>query len=60
MQYECSNIECGAVFQYDRQSCGNHAAPNYCPDCGSANPVASDSEAAICAVCVGISMYDGG
>jgi hypothetical protein len=51
MQYECRAIECGATFDYERQSCGHHAAPNYCPDCGRPDPVESGSEAAdaVCA-----------
>ena len=41
--YECRNIECGAIFEYNRESCGHHAAPNYCPDCASPAPVVHGS-----------------
>ncbi len=34
MTYACGNIECGAVFTYDRQSLGKHVPPNFCPHCG--------------------------
>ena len=36
VRYECPSVECGAVFGYSRQSCGHHAAPRFCPDCGGA------------------------
>lgn len=35
-QYECGNRECGAVFNYDRQCLGEHVAPSFCPQCGTA------------------------
>jgi hypothetical protein len=41
--FQCSDIECGAVFSYRRLSCGHFAPPRYCPDCGE--PLGSSSAA---------------
>jgi len=32
--FECPDIECGAVFSYRRISCGHFVPPNFCPMCG--------------------------
>jgi ribosomal protein S27AE len=43
-QYECSDLECGAVFHYDRQSCGKHVPPAFCPECGQATVIPAQIE----------------
>ena len=32
--FECPDIECGAVFSYRRVSCGHSVQPAFCPTCG--------------------------
>jgi hypothetical protein len=32
--FECSDIECGAVFLYRRVSLGRFVQPDFCPTCG--------------------------
>jgi predicted RNA-binding Zn-ribbon protein involved in translation (DUF1610 family) len=33
-QFECPDIECGAMFFYRRVSCGHFVPPDFCPTCG--------------------------
>jgi predicted RNA-binding Zn-ribbon protein involved in translation (DUF1610 family) len=42
LNFECPNIECGAVFSYRRVSCGHFAQPEFCPTCGE--PMADTQE----------------
>lgn len=32
--FECPDIECGAVFSYQRVTCQHFAQPEFCPTCG--------------------------
>jgi predicted RNA-binding Zn-ribbon protein involved in translation (DUF1610 family) len=32
--FECPDIECGAMFSYRRVSCGYFVQPEFCPTCG--------------------------
>jgi hypothetical protein len=43
-EFECTNIECGRVFQYGAVSLGKFVQPNYCPQCGSPDPKESTDE----------------
>lgn len=40
----CARRECGAVFSFERISCGKETTPNYCPDCGE--PFTQDTSVA--------------
>jgi predicted RNA-binding Zn-ribbon protein involved in translation (DUF1610 family) len=34
LNFECPDLECGAVFLYRRVSLGQFVPPNFCPMCG--------------------------